>query len=214
MAEVAGRPSFFRAIASISQVRGQPAPVSAYASLVRRSCYFDGSPLTIVSPAPPPSPAEESRVSRAFLSGLRGRLLLLVVLATLPAFALSFYASWRDRQHQVCSAWWLDTVASGAACWPTTRSASSRARGRSCPTSATSRRSGPATRSARGTLFALLMKQWRGYASFTLIDAAGTPAGEPARRPMRPVDFSDRPWFQRAIATGALHAWATTRSGR
>lgn len=38
---------------------------------------------------------------RPFLSGLRGRLLLLVALAALPAFALTFYAGWRDRQHQL-----------------------------------------------------------------------------------------------------------------
>jgi hypothetical protein len=39
-------------------------------------------------------------VPRPFLSGLRGRLLLLVFLAVLPAFALTWYTGWESRQRQ------------------------------------------------------------------------------------------------------------------
>ncbi len=137
-------------------------------------------------------------MSRAFLPGLRGRLLLLVVLATLPAFALSFYANWRDREHQV-SGVVADTV----------RLARVLANDQERIIEGTRQilsdlgniqeiRSGDAERAR--TLFALLMKQWRGYASFTLIDPSGRLlASLPV--PERPVAFSDRPWFQRAIET-------------
>ena len=47
---------------------------------------------------------------RPFLSGLRGRLLLLVFLAVLPAFALSWYTGWENRQRQRASVA-SDTVA-------------------------------------------------------------------------------------------------------
>jgi len=138
-------------------------------------------------------------VSRAFLSGLRGRLLLLVVLATLPAFALSFYANWRDRQHQVAAVV-ADTV----------RLARLLANDQERIIEGTRQilsdlgnipevRSGDAARA--NTLFALLMKQWRGCASFTLIDSTGRlVASLPV--PERPVDFADRPWFQQAVQSG------------
>ena len=67
--------------------------------------------------APPTAAGQRRRpgdhVPRPFLSGLRGRLLLLVALATLPAFALSWYTGWENRQRQRAGVS-NDTVRAGA----------------------------------------------------------------------------------------------------
>src|SRR5512138_2005320 len=113
MAEAAGRRVSARR-RTPSQVRGQrsgaarPAPAQLRrgpSTRVRGGFRVAGATIHQSSPAPAaPQPASFHRgsfVARAFLSGLRGRLLLLVVLAVLPAFGFSLYANWRDRQHQL-----------------------------------------------------------------------------------------------------------------
>jgi two-component system, cell cycle sensor histidine kinase and response regulator CckA len=138
-------------------------------------------------------------VSRAFLSGLRGRLALLVVLAAVPAFGLSYYANRRDREHQL-SAVVADTVRLARAVANDQERIIEGTRQILSDLSAIAEIRARDAARAR-TLFALLMKQWRGYASFTLIDAAGT-----AVVSLPPIDghldFSERSWFQRALQSG------------
>ena len=136
---------------------------------------------------------------RPFLSGLRGRLLLLVFLAVLPAFALSWYTGWENRQRQRASVA-TDTVALARIVANDqeriiegTRQILSDLAG--VPEVVT----GDPQRSR--TFFALLMKLYRGYTSFSVLDPAGnvvvsTPPAD------HPTNFSDRPWFQRASTTG------------
>ncbi len=135
---------------------------------------------------------------RPFLSGLRGRLLLLVFLAVLPAFALSWYTGWENRQRQRASVA-SDTVALARIVAndqeriiEETRQILSDLAG--VPEVVT----GDPQRSR--TFFALLMKLYRGYTSFSVLDPAGnvvvsTPPAD------HPTNFSDRPWFQRASTT-------------
>jgi two-component system, cell cycle sensor histidine kinase and response regulator CckA len=138
-------------------------------------------------------------VSRPFLSGLRGRLFLLVALAMLPAFGLSFYANRSDRQHQVAAVV-EDTVRlARALATDQERIVEGTRQILSDLGSIAEVRGGDPVRVR--TLFALLMKQWHGYASFTLIDPAGrVTVSLPAVD--RPLDFSGRPWFAAALQTG------------
>ncbi len=134
-------------------------------------------------------------MSRPFVSGLRGRLLLLIVLATLPAFALTFFTGWRDRQRQraeVAS----DTVrlvrliaADQERIVDGTRQILSDL------AQVPEVREGDPTRSR--TFFAILMKQYRGYASFTVLSPSGDVLVS-LPRSSEPVNFSDRGWFQEA----------------
>jgi PAS domain S-box-containing protein len=133
-----------------------------------------------------------------FLTGLRGRLLLILLLAILPALALTLYTGWDDRQHQQAGVK-SDTVAlarivanDNERIIEATRQTLSDLAGMP------EVRAGVAVRCQ--TLFALLMKQSRGYASFSVI----APTGEVLTSfpPVeRPVNLADRPWFQRATAS-------------
>ena len=135
-------------------------------------------------------------MSRPFVSGLRGRLLLLIVLATLPAFALTFFSGWRDRQRQRAE------VASD-----TIRLARQIAADQERIVDGTRQilsdlaqvpevREGDLTRSR--TFFAILMKQYRGYASFAVLAPSGDVLVS-LPRSAEPVNFSDRGWFREAV---------------
>jgi two-component system, cell cycle sensor histidine kinase and response regulator CckA len=137
-------------------------------------------------------------VPRPFLSGLRGRLLVLLFLAVLPAFAFTWYAGAADRQRQreaVAS----DTVALARILANDqerviegTRQILSELAG------VPEVRGGDAQRVR--TFFVVLMKLYPGYSSFLLLDGGGNVVvARPA--PDHPVNFSDRPWFQRAVST-------------
>jgi two-component system, cell cycle sensor histidine kinase and response regulator CckA len=137
-------------------------------------------------------------VPRPFLSGLRGRLLVLLFLAVLPAFALTWYAGAADRQRQreaVAS----DTVALARILANDqervidgTRQILSELAG------VPEVRGGDAQRVR--TFFVVLMKLYPGYSSFVFLDAGGNVmVARPA--PDHPVNFSDRPWFERAVRT-------------
>ncbi len=133
---------------------------------------------------------------RPFLSGLRGRLLLLVALAALPAFALTFYAGWRDRQHQLAGVS-VDTIRlARLVASDQERIIEGTRQILSDLAEVPEVREGDGVRSRR--FFGLLMKQYRGYASFSLLDPAGNViASLPAIE--APLNLSDRTWFRRAV---------------
>ena len=135
-------------------------------------------------------------MSRPFVSGLRGRLLLLIVLATLPAFALTFLTGWRDRQRQRAE------VAAG-----TMGLARQIAADQERIIDGTRQilfdlaqvpevREGDPARSR--TFFAILMKQYRGYASFAVVAPNGDVLAS-LPRSAEPVNFADRDWFREAV---------------
>jgi two-component system, cell cycle sensor histidine kinase and response regulator CckA len=137
-------------------------------------------------------------VPRPFLSGLRGRLLLLVFLAVLPAFALTWYTGSQDRQRQreaVAS----DTVALARILANDQERAIDGTRQILSELATVPEVRGGEAQRLR-TFFVVLMKLYPGYSSFLLLDATGNVVvALPA--PAHPVNFSDRPWFQRAIGT-------------
>lgn len=135
-------------------------------------------------------------MSRPFVSGLRGRLLLLIVVATLPAFALTFLTGWRDRQRQ------RSEVAAG-----TMSLARQIAADQERIIDGTRQilsdlahvpevREGDPARSR--TFFAILMKQYRGYASFAVVAPNGDVLAS-LPRSAEPVNFADRAWFRDAV---------------
>ena len=134
---------------------------------------------------------------RPFLTGLRGRLLLLVFLAILPAFALTWYTGAENRQRQreaVAS----DTVALARILANDQERVLEGTRQILSELSLL-----PEARSSDPQrlrpFFVVLRKLYPGYSSFSLLDAAGNvQLALPA--PDRPANFSDRPWFQRAIS--------------
>jgi PAS domain S-box-containing protein len=137
-------------------------------------------------------------VPRPFLSGLRGRLLFLIALATLPAFALSWYAGWESRQHQ------LAAVSSDAVALAN-RVASDQEvvidltrQVLSDLAAIPEVRAGEPDRSR--AIFSILMKQYRGYAGLLVLDPAGSilVSQPPA---VHPVNFSAWPWFVQALTT-------------
>ena len=135
---------------------------------------------------------------RPFLSGLRGRLLLLVALATLPAFALSWYTAWESRQRQraVVSS---DTEALASRVAADQEVVIDLTRQILSDLAAIPEvREGEPQRTR--AIFSILMKQYRGYASLLVIDPAGSiVVSHPPTA--QPVNFSDRPWFSQALAT-------------
>ncbi|HSK09354.1 MAG TPA: PAS domain S-box protein [Vicinamibacterales bacterium] len=135
-------------------------------------------------------------MSRPFVSGLRGRLLLLIVLATLPAFALTFLTGWLDRQRQ-----------RAAVAEDTVRLARQVASDQERTIDGTRQilsdlaqvpevRAGDPVRSR--TFFALLMKHYRGYDSFSVVDPAGNVLVS-LPRSSGPVNFAERGWFREAV---------------
>jgi PAS domain S-box-containing protein len=137
-------------------------------------------------------------VSRAFLSGLRGRLILLVVLAALPAFALSYYTSRKDRQVQVADVL-ENTVRLARVVANDQERIIEGTRQILADLSAIPEiRAGDPVRAR--LLFGLLMKQWHGYASFVLLDPDGqVVVSQP--RAERPLDMAAQSWFRRALDT-------------
>jgi two-component system, cell cycle sensor histidine kinase and response regulator CckA len=137
-------------------------------------------------------------VPRPFLSGLRGRLLLLVFLAVLPAFALTWYTGAENRQRQreaVAS----DTVALARILANDQERVIDGTRQILSELAAVPEVRGGDAQRLR-TFFVVLMKLYPGYSSFLLLDPAGNVlVARPA--PDHPVNFSDRPWFQRALDT-------------
>ncbi len=133
---------------------------------------------------------------RPFLSGLRGRLLLLVFLAVLPAFALTWYTGAENRQRQreaVAS----DTVALARILANDQERVLEGTRQILSELSLVPEARGSDPQRLR-PFFVILRKLYPGYSSFSLLDAAGNvQLAFPA--PDRPTNFSDRPWFQRAI---------------
>ena len=135
---------------------------------------------------------------RPFLSGLRGRLLLLVALATLPAFVLSWYTGWENRQRQ------LRAVASDTA------ALADRVAGEQEAVIDLTRQilsdlaAVPEVRAAEPqrtrAIFSILMKQYRGYASLMVLDPIGNVLVS-LPTAAHPVNFSDRLWFNEALTT-------------
>ena len=126
---------------------------------------------------------------RPFLSGLRGRLLLLVALATLPAFALSWYAGWESRQRQRAAVS-SDTVALARSVASDQEVVIDRTRQILSDLAAIPEvRAGEPQRSR--AIFSILMKQYRGYASLLVLDPAGRILVSLPPAP-HPVNFSDR----------------------
>jgi PAS domain S-box-containing protein len=137
-------------------------------------------------------------VPRPFLSGLRGRLLLLVALATLPAFALSWYTGWESRQRQLAAVS-SDTVALASRVASDQEVVIDLTRQILSDLAAM-----PEVRAGEphgsSAIFSILMKQYRGYASLMVLDPAGSilVSQPPAAHP---VNFSDRLWFNQALTT-------------
>ena len=137
-------------------------------------------------------------MSRSFLSGLRGRLVLLVILAVLPAFSLTLFTGWRGRQLQLAG------VSEN-----TVRLARHLADDQERLLEGTRQiladlagmpevRAGDPARSK--IFFALLMKQYPGYSSLSVSDPAGNVRFSlPATQGL--VNLSGRPWFRRAVET-------------
>jgi len=137
-------------------------------------------------------------VPRPFLSGLRGRLLLLVFLAVLPAFALTWYTGWENRQRQRASVG-SDTVAlARIVANDQERVIDGTRQILEDLAGVPEVRAGEPQRSR--TFFSLLMKLYRGYTSFSVLDLAGNVLVS-LPRVERPTNFADRPWFQRALTT-------------
>ena len=136
---------------------------------------------------------------RPFLSGLRGRLLLLVALATLPAFALSWYTGWESRQRQRAAVS-SDTLALASRVASDQEVVIDLTRQILSDLAAIPEiRAGEQQRSR--AIFSILMKQYRGYASLMLLDPAGSILVSQPPAP-HPVNFSDRLWFNQALTTG------------
>ncbi len=135
---------------------------------------------------------------RPFLSGLRGRLFLLVLLAVLPAFALTWYTGWENRERQRASVAG-DTVAlARIVANDQERVIDGTKQILSDLAMVPEARSGDPTRFL--SYFALLMKLYPGYASFSVIDPAGNVLV--SRPPVEhPTNFSDRVWFERVLTT-------------
>ena len=134
---------------------------------------------------------------RPFLSGLRGRLLLLVALAVLPAFALTFYAGWRDRQHQLAGIADNTVRLARLVASDQERIIEGTRQILSDLAEVPEIREGDGAKSRQ--FFALLMKQYRGYASFSVLDPAGKMlVSLPA--PDGPLNLGDRTWFQQALS--------------
>ncbi len=135
---------------------------------------------------------------RPFLSGLRGRLILLVLLAVLPAFALTWYTGWEDRQQQRANVA-ADTVAFARIVANDQERAIDGTRLVLSDLAAIPEvRAGDPERSR--TYFAVLMKLYHGYTSFAVIAPDGAvlvslPAAD------RPTNFSTRVWFEQALST-------------
>ncbi len=135
---------------------------------------------------------------RPFLSGLRGRLLLLVALATLPAFALSWYAGWESRQRQRAAVS-SDTVALASSVASDQEVVIDLTRQILADLAAIPEvRAGEPQRSR--AIFSILMKQYRGYTSLLILDPAGSilVSQPPAAHP---VNFSGQLWFNQALTT-------------
>ncbi len=133
---------------------------------------------------------------RPFLSGLRGRLLLLVFLAVLPAFGLTWYTGNENRQRQR-EAVAADTVALARILANDQERAIEGTRQILSELAAVPEARGGDPQRLR-TFFVVLKKLYPGYSSFSLLDPSGNILMSlPA--PDRPVNFSDRPWFQSAV---------------
>ena len=135
---------------------------------------------------------------RPFLSGLRGRLILLVLLAVLPAFALTWYTGWEDRQRQRASVA-DDTVAFARIVANDQERAIDGTRQVLSDLAAIPEvRAGNPERSR--SYFAVLMKLYHGYTSFSVVapDGAVLASVPPAERP---TNFSTRVWFEQALST-------------
>jgi PAS domain S-box-containing protein len=121
-----------------------------------------------------------------------------VFLAVLPAFALTWYTGWENRQRQRASVA-SDTVAlARIVANDQERVIDGTRQILSDLAGVPEVRAGDPQRSR--TFFGLLMKLYRGYASFSVLDLAGNVlASVPPTE--HPTNFSDRPWFQRALTT-------------
>jgi two-component system, cell cycle sensor histidine kinase and response regulator CckA len=135
-------------------------------------------------------------VPRPFLSGLRGRLLLLLVLAVLPAFALTWYAGAENRRRQR-DAVVADTVALARILANDQERVIAGTRQILSELAELPEVRARDLQRLRAS-FVVLRRLNPGYASFSLIDASGDVVMA-LPDPDRPVNFSDRPWFQRAM---------------
>ena len=135
---------------------------------------------------------------RPFLSGLRGRLFLLVVLAVLPAFALTWYTGWEGRQGQRASVASDAVTLARIVANDQDRVIEGTRQILSDLANVPEVRAGDPARAR--TYFALLMKLYPGYSSFLVIDPAGMVLA--SLPPVEgPTNFSDRVWFARAVST-------------
>ncbi len=135
---------------------------------------------------------------RPFLSGLRGRLLALVVLAVLPAFALTIYTGWDDRRQQRAAVAGETVSLARIVASDQERLLDSTRQILADLAQIPEVRVGDTRRC--NTFFSLLMKQYPGYASFLVLDPAGNVlASFPAAE--RPINLSGRSWFQRVLSS-------------
>ena len=135
---------------------------------------------------------------RRFLSGLRGRLLFLISLAVLPAFALMLYAVWADRVEQRQAVADRTVELARIVANDQERAVDLTRRVLVDLTSIPDIRAGHAEGSR--PYFNLLRRQFAGYASFSLVDTSGNLFFS-APSIDHPINVSDRPWFQRALQT-------------
>ncbi len=135
-------------------------------------------------------------MSRPFVSGLRGRLLVLIVLATLPAFALTFATGWRDRQRQRAEVTGDTLRLARLIAADQERIVDGTRQILSDLAQVPEVRDGDPVRSR--TFFGILMKQYRGYASFAVVSPTGDVLVS-LPRSAGPMNFSDREWFREAV---------------
>jgi two-component system, cell cycle sensor histidine kinase and response regulator CckA len=135
---------------------------------------------------------------RRFLSGLRSRLLFLISLAVLPAFALMLYAVWADRVEQRQAVADRTVELARIVANDQERAVDLTRRVLADLASVPDIRAGHAEGSR--AYLNLLRKQFPGYASFNLVDTSGNVVFS-APSVDRPINVSDRQWFQRALQT-------------
>jgi PAS domain S-box-containing protein len=119
-------------------------------------------------------------------------------LAVVPAFALTIYTGVRDHQRQLAEVAEDSVRLARIVANDQERIIDGTRQILSDLAGVAEVRTGDPSKSR--TFFALLMKQYRGYASFSVMAPDGRvlvslPAAD------EPMNFSDRPWFQRALST-------------
>jgi PAS domain S-box-containing protein len=141
---------------------------------------------------------KESSVSRFSFASLRVRLILLVLLAVIPAFGLTLYTAREDRRHETSG------VQENALRLARLTAADHERLIAGTRQLLVALAQLPAVRdgdpAACSALFADLLKRYRGYTGF----AVSKPDGDvfcSATPLTQPINFADRAWFQRVVQT-------------